>query len=200
VNVTEHDPFETDALYASWRDERARSGKRLRDWIAERPEYAPDFVCWASAAALMERAEVPYAALDEITAEEAAAAVIREMRARYETPISDLLTAVHARGLTVGDLARHLRVGPPLVVKLRQRLVRFAGIPDRLCTQLGELLGVGPHQIRDYLRQPPSLARGAVYKADEAPTVAVQEEWAAAVRGCPGMTASDRALWLDTEA
>ena len=59
-----------------------------------------------------------------------------------------------------------------------------------------EPLDVTREQVRAYLNQTPTLAAGALYKADAAPQAAEQQPFAQALAACPGMSEEQKAFWL----
>ena len=85
-------------------------------------------------------------------------------------------------------------------MKLEYRHLRVASLPSALITQIADTLQVTGEQVRAYLQQSPTLAPGASYKnSNGVPQVAAQEEFAQAIRACPGMTDDQKNRWLSAE-
>jgi hypothetical protein len=51
-------------------------------------------------------------------------------------------------------------------------------------------------EVESYLRQPPTLAASASYKADEMPAIGTQEDFAASLAQDTDLTQAQRARWL----
>jgi hypothetical protein len=75
-------------------------------------------------------------------------------------------------------------------------LFAFDSLPAALIAALAQSLARTENEVAAYLRQPPTLARGASYKAASAPAVGVQEEFAPALARDPDLTNAGRARWL----
>ena len=204
---------EREALYMVWRRDRELTTPRpLRRWIADYPHFADDFVTWATDFPLIQdaahRAENPQAAVyraenyaEEARLEKVGRSVVAEMRAQYgmaAPPLVSLSEAARRRNLRLKEVAERVGIGLPIVSKLEQRLLQFATLPDALIRRLAETLEIGTETVRDYLRQPPTLAAGAAYQytGKAAPQVAQQEDFAEAIRSCPGMSEAHKQAWL----
>jgi hypothetical protein len=192
-----------DRLYSAWKDDRQSAAPMtLREWTARYPVYGAELTQWASAAPVVECEEDLSGAQIERTeqrAREIGLNVIAARRARYSVApvaLSDIYGTARARGLDPRTLAANLGVGLPIVAKLQQRLIRFSTIPAALIERLSIELQVTVQQVSDYLRQPASLAAGASYKSNGVPQAAAQEDFSAALRSCPGMTADQKQRWL----
>jgi transcriptional regulator with XRE-family HTH domain len=200
--------IEKETLFLEWRQDREQAVPRpLKHWIAEYPSFADDFVSWAVDLPLMQgdlyRAADP---TEEARLGKIGRSVVAEMRARYgmaHPTLTSITEAARQRNLRLKDVAERVGVGVPIVSKLEQRLLQFATLPEALIQKLAETLEVGAEAVRDYLRQPPTLAAGAAYQytGKAAPQVSVQQSFAEAIRSCPGMSESDKQVWLaDIEA
>lgn len=194
---------EREELYMVWRQDRELTAPRpLNRWIAEYPNFADDFVTWASELPLLQAAQ--YRAANpamEARLATVGRSVVAEMRAQYgmaPSPLVSLMEAAKRRNLRLKDVADQLGVGVPIMSKLEQRLLQFSTLPETLIRKLAETLEVGSELVRDYLRQPPTLAAGAAYqyKGKATPQVAGQQDFAEAIRSCPGMNAAEKQVWL----
>lgn len=194
---------ERETVYMLWRRDREQAAPRpLQRWIAEYPRFEPDFVTWATELPLMLAAE--YRADDPVEERRLAQvgrSVVAEMRAQYglaHPPMVSLTAAARQRNLRLKDVADRLGVGVPIVSKLEQRLLQFASLPEALILKLAETLDLAAETVREYLRQPPTLASGAAYQytGKAAPQVQAQQDFAEAIRTCPGMTEAHKQVWL----
>jgi transcriptional regulator with XRE-family HTH domain len=126
---------------------------------------------------------------------------VAEMRAQYgmaHRPLTSLLEAAREQNLRLKDVAERLGIGVPIVSKLEQRLLQFTTLPETLIQKLAETLDTAAENVRDYLRQPPTLAAGAAYQytGKATPQVQAQQDFAEAIRTCPGMSEADKQVWL----
>ncbi len=200
--MTQTAEWERDALFAAWSEDRETPmPKSLADWIAAYPGYAGDLARWTVEAPVIECAE-------QGSADPAADAraltigrqLVAEMRAKAlaaaPARLESLLEAAKQRGLTPKTLAERIGVGLSTVAKLQQRHFQLASLPAELIRRTADALQVSADQVRDYLRQSPTLAAGASYKSDGVPRAAAQEDFADAVRACRDLTEAQKAFWL----
>jgi hypothetical protein len=98
-------------------------------------------------------------------------------------PITTLLAAAKAEGLSVQDLAERASLSVPLVLKLDRRLIRAATIPAAVVAGVAQALRRDVAAVSAYFLQGgPRFAAGASYLAPEAPSLAGQEDFLDAVR------------------
>jgi hypothetical protein len=194
---------ERETLYMVWRQDRELTLPRsLQRWIAEYPNFADDLVTWATDLPLLQ--PVVYRAEDlaeETSLAKVGRSVVAEMRAQYGMVAAPLVSLSEAAGrgnLRLKEVAERIGIGLPIVSKLEQRLLQFSTLPEALIRRLAETLELGTETVRDYLRQPPTLAAGAAYQytGKSAPQVAAQQDFAEAIRSCPGMSEADKQAWL----
>lgn len=195
--------MERETLYMVWRQDREQAAPRpLKHWIAEYPSFTDDLLTWASELPLMTTTLYR----TDTTAEEArlgkvGRSVVAEMRARYgmaHPALTSLTEAAQQRNLRLRDVAERVGIGVPILSKLEQRLLKAATLPETLIQKLAEALELGTEAVREYLRQPPTLAAGAAYQytGKAAPSVTNQQDFAEAIRSCPGMSDADKQAWL----
>jgi hypothetical protein len=194
---------EKESLYMAWRRDREQATPRpLQRWIADYPEFTEDFVAWTTELPLLRAAEYRTPDPDdEARLARVGRSVVAEMRAQYgmaHPPLVSLTDAARRRSLRLRDLAERLGIGMPIVSKLDQRLLQFATLPESLIRKLAETLELGTEAVRDYLRQPPTLAASAAYQytGTTAPQVSAQQDFAEAIRACPGMSEAQKQAWL----
>lgn len=189
-----------DALYVAWSEDRqSRTPKPLAAWLDEYPDCAEDLLRWTADTPIQESASLYTDSEGETRTREIGRQVIAEMRARYSAapaPLVGLVIRAKERGLNAKTLAERLGIGITLVAKLDQRHLRVTTIPARLLAELAEALDSTFEQVRDYLRQPPTLAAGAMYKSDGIPQVGEAVDFAEAVRASRDMTPERKAYWL----
>jgi len=186
-------------ILAAYSDAAARpGGTRLEEWVRRYPQHERTLVQYAVYDLVFERG-VPCG--EETPAQEALflarAKTIRErmMADPPKAPLTGLLEAAKARGLSVAALARELQLGVPEVVKLDRRLLRAAALPKKLVERLAQALHLTFAEVAAYLRRPPTLSAQASYRADRAPRLAGQEVFADAIEASRNLTDEQKAYW-----
>jgi hypothetical protein len=178
----------------------------LQDWTARYPEYAEQLADLAADAAL-ERyippapAEVDQERLLQV-ALDAAQGVLE--RARAERPavaavraeLPGLVARAGEVGLNICQLADRTQLSVTLVGLLDRRLVRFASIPREVVDALASALQTRAASVTQYLQQSPSFAPSASFRAESAPTLPPQQDFAEAVRQDPTLDENRRATLL----
>lgn len=199
----ENNSLERETLYMEWRQDREqRTPRPLQHWIAEYPSFADDLIGWAAELPVMQAALYRTADADEeARLARVGRSVVAEMRARYgmtQPTLTSLTEAAKQRNLRLKDVAERVGIGMPILSKLEQRLLTFATLPETLIQKIAEALELGAESVRDYLRQPPTLAVGAAYQytGKAAPQVTAQQDFAEAIRACPGMSEESKQAWL----
>jgi transcriptional regulator with XRE-family HTH domain len=194
--------WERDALFAAWSaDRQAEAPRPLADWITAYPDHAEALVLWSVEAPITDCAlHAPEDPAADARVLALGRQVLAEMRARQTAAaparLESLLETAKKQGLTPKTLAERLGVGLSLVAKLQQRHLRFATIPAELIQRMADALQVSADQVRDYLRQSPTLAAGASYKSDGVPQTTGQEDFAQAIRNCRELTEEQKGFWL----
>lgn len=188
-----------NAVLAAYSDAASRpGGTRLEEWVRRYPQHEHALVQFALHDFIFEHGLL-YG--EESPAQEAlflarAQAIRERMIAGQRKPaLTGLLESAKARGMSATDLARELRLGVPEVVKLDRRLIRASTLPRRLIDHLAQMLQVSFAEVATYLRRPPTLSAQASYKADQAPRVAAQEEFAHAIAASHALTEAQKAFW-----
>jgi len=126
----------------------------------------------------------------------------RTLAAAFPVPAGalSLSAARRARGLSLAQAARSLRLGVDVLDKLEKGRILAATVPSRLLNELATLLALPLQQVRACLDRPtpamaPALRRQRA--ASTGPTTAAPQTFADAVRRSPGMTDEERAEWLE---
>ena len=162
----------------------------LAEWIGRYPQYAQELTDFTLSWSVAERVPLDQ---DELPAEETAAlvarhmSVVREIIARQSPSavqaIKGLLAEARVRELSVRQLAEKTGLSVALVTKLDRRLIRYASIPRQVVADIAEALGREAQAVARYLQGGALLAPSVVsYRADEAPSLPEQQEFADAVR------------------
>jgi hypothetical protein len=184
---------------AAYEDAKAAYGSvDLPAFVEARPECRDEIIDYASYQFVFENGAVYNAELLAPKAEErllARAAAIRAKRERNAPAIASLVEAAKNRGLTVPALAQMLRLSPLEVSKLNQRLFRPDSVPASLVRRLAETLDQTFEAVSGYLRLPPTLSAQASYRAEAAPRVAEQSDFADAIDSSRPLAPEDRAYW-----
>jgi hypothetical protein len=182
----------------------APSHAALTDWVRLYPHYAAELTeftaQWSLLATLPPPAGAPTP--DEALLVQRGMASLQALLQRPEAsaaaqPLTTILDAGRARGLSVHDLAGRAGLSVALVLKLDRRLVRAATIPAAVVAGLAQLLGRDVAAVSAYLQQGgPRFASGASYHAPQTPALAGQEDFAAAVRADLSLPEDRRAALL----
>ncbi len=180
---------------------QAGTDANLADWTGRYPQYARDLVRLAA-----ERWEGP----NTLAAEDAGAdarmlaighAVLNTRRQEAQAaPLTSLVTAAKARGLDAETVAARLHLPVAYFWKLHRRLFAPDSLPRTLVTEIAQALGSTTDEVAAYLRQQPTLAAGASYRADTSPRVGAREDFAATLAADSELTPAQRARWSETEA
>jgi hypothetical protein len=207
---TENDTFSSDEILVAFAEalEVSATPAVVRDWMGRYPaqakaiaRYAADrlrpatgfgqaFGDGAVANSPVSAARLRQIAGEVVAARRAASAV------HGVSPLRSLLDAAKERGLAAEAAAARLDVPFGVFVKLHRRLVAPESVPAAFVRRLAETVGRTADEITAYLRQPPTLAAGASYRADAAPTVGAQESFADALRSDPEATSAQTERWL----
>ncbi|PMP74700.1 MAG: XRE family transcriptional regulator, partial [Roseiflexus castenholzii] len=114
-------------------------------------------------------------------------------------PIQNLTDLRKARHMTVGRLARHLKLPVDLLARLERGKVRVATIPERLIERLAGALQTTSSVIRAALLAPPPISANARLNAEdgivepEEPVVSFAQAFADSAP-----TDEEYAAWADT--
>lgn len=198
-----------DEVLTSFAQEYAAGSASLSDWAARYPQYARDFARYAADrwagetetstvqpdAALLARVRTGRLA----AARAARESVVARQAAVPTTALSTLLGVVRAKGLTPEAVSDTLGIPYALFFKLHRRLIAPDSVPRSFVRALAEAVERTTDEITAYLRQPPTLAAGASYRADDKPTVGEQEAFADALRSDPDSTEAQRTRWQNAE-
>lgn len=111
-------------------------------------------------------------------------------------PLTSLLQAAQAQGLSAGEFARAVRLDVFLLARLEQRLIRAASLPRALVEQIAHTLDRSAADVALYLRGRPSFAAGAHYKARQAPQVGAPVDFSVALAASSPDT---RAAWQGSQ-
>lgn len=179
-------------------------GANLTEWMNRYPAQARELARFAS-----ER----WTGEDKTPAQPQAVARIREIglaslqarrtaeAATFATggALTNLVAAATAKGLDADAVAAKLQVPYALFFKLHRRLIAAESVPASFVRSLADTIGRTVDEVSAYLRQPPTLAAGASYRADDTPTVGAQEDFATALRSDPEATDEQISCWLGEE-
>lgn len=191
MNAT-YDTASADAVLIAFDD--AGPSADLADWTRRHPEHARLLVRFAAERRFASSAQP---GSDLAAADERIRAIGREvLNAARPAPLTSLVLAARARGLTADALAVVLDLPVACFWKLHRRLFAPDTVPRALLAALADALARTENDVAAYLSQPPTLAQGASYKAASAPSVGSQENFAHALARDPDLTETARARWL----
>lgn len=112
-------------------------------------------------------------------------------------PLQNLTDLRKARHMTVGRLARHLKLPVDLLARLERGKVRVATIPERLIERLADALQTATSVIQAALLAPPPASTGARLNAEDG-IVEPEETVVSFARAFADSAPTDeeRAAWL----
>jgi hypothetical protein len=96
--------------------------------------------------------------------------------------IESILSSAKKLGLEAPGLADATGLSVVLVMKLDRRLIDFGSIPEKILDVLASALHTATAVVTKYLQQPPVLAMGARFRANENPKVSEPQNFFDAVR------------------
>lgn len=158
----------------------------LREWASEYPQHAEELadfsVAWGMVLAARPTTE-EMASEDVSEAVQRHLAAIRQIAVKKEgIALKGIISEGQAAGISTMQLAKAVGLSVPLITKLDRRIIRFASVPGEVIERIASVLGREAATVRRYLQGGPMLAPNASYKADEAPSLPAQEEFAHAVK------------------
>jgi hypothetical protein len=173
----------------------------LGEWIGRYPAHSADLARAAAARWAGEPVGVPALSGDALATAHIRTLGREAFAALRPAPrLTSLLETARARGIGPQTVAARLSVPYGLFIKLHRRLIAPDTIPATLIRNLAESLERSVDDIAAYLRQPPTLALGASYRADSAPKTGAQESFADALDADPEATDAQRAAFRDAGA
>ncbi len=195
ITGAENLDHDADAVLVAFVGELERGAASVADWSGRHPRLGRDF---ARLAAQNFAGGDTAPENDPLTAERLGR-IARNTLLRYKAAYlgADALTALidKERGITAARLSEATRLPVPFIAKLNQRLFTLASLPPALIGRLAETVGRTADEVAAFLAGPPMLARNAAYRSDDAPTVAAQEDFVAALRADGSVTAEARAIY-----
>jgi hypothetical protein len=98
-------------------------------------------------------------------------------------------------GLTAAKIAQAIALPLPFVAKLNQRLFTASSLPAALVGRIADAIGRSTDEVIGFLAGPPTLARSAAYRSDDAPVVGEQEDFQAALLADDSVSAEAKATY-----
>lgn len=161
----------------------------LQRWMRRFPQYASELSRFSAAWTFSEHLPVDTAtaAIDDdrwrAIGREAMLRAVAENHAAYAPSVPASLTELmQEQGLSRPQLAREAGISLALLRKLELRLIGTARLRPELVGVLADRLRTSAQALTAYFQQPPALASGAQYRAEQAPAVGRVEEFDEAVR------------------
>jgi hypothetical protein len=180
----------------------------LVDWIRRFPQYEQEItdftVSWSRIARLPPS---DAAQVDEETLVLRGMSIVRNLVHTHQqqgagaaqvevSSISGLLSEGGRVGLKLRSLADAVDMSQALVREIDRRLILLASIPSEAIQSFARVLRCTPEVVTRYLDGPPRFATGVQHRADEAPALAEQRDFFAAVRDDTSLSDERRARWL----
>lgn len=185
--------------------EASGSSTTALEWMKRYPSHARQFAQFASeykGTSFRPLGEASYSApISATRIRQIGMEAVRAKRAAMaqnvsNSPMRSLLAAAGEKGMDGAGAAAALEVPFGVFVKLHRRLIAPTSIPAAFLQKLADTIGRSIDEVSAYLRQPPTLAAGASYRADDTPTVGNQETFADALRSDPEATGAQQTQWL----
>jgi hypothetical protein len=177
----------------------------IADWIRQYPDYERELMGFAASWSLMK--SLPSTRMPSLVDEETLVlrgmSIVQNLLHKQSDAqpvttgtIEGLIETGRKEGISPNRLATEAFLGIALLRKLDRRLIRFATIPAEVIAALAAVLHRDTSAIASYLARPPTLAAGMRYRAEHAPELAEQEDFAVAMQMDPTMSSPDRERWL----
>ena len=171
----------------------------LNEWIERYPQYARELTDFTAGWSVVEHVAVSDAELASQDVEDAVVrhmGIVRQVVARQRggqaeqaataqtegVALRGLIAEGQASGVTMRRLAEQAGLSVSLLTSLDRRLVRYASIPGEVISTIAAALGRDVKAVSLYLQGGPRFAPGASYRADKAPRVPDQQDFAQVVR------------------
>lgn len=184
-----------DALLTAFAQDVETGAATVADWGNRYPALSRDF---ARIAADAFAGAAPEAAPDD-RLQSVLMNALRKHRSAFNGAAAMVSLVDKERGITAARIAQTIALPLPYVAKLNQRLFRVATLPARLLERLAVAVERSVEDVTAYLSAPPTLARGAAYRADDAPTVADAEDFALALRADTSVSPETRTFYTENE-
>ena len=207
-NIKNIEEADRDEMLIAFSQSVEAGNGNAADWMQRHPAHADDIARFAadrwaagSAPAHLAQSDASAAAIaamgmDILRSLRPQTASVTQMAPVAVRPLTSLVAAAMAKGLDADEAAAALSIPQPLFVKLHRRLIALESVPRAFVSALAETIGRTADEVSAYLRQPPTLATGASFRADDTPTVGGQESFADALRQDPEATGIQRERWL----
>lgn len=122
-----------------------------------------------------------------------ALAMIKE---QSKQPIKSILEEATASGKNIRSLAETLELSIPIVLKLENRLLEFATIPQEIIVRLSEIIKCSSEAVASYLQSERQFISGANYKSEGQPELPPKQDFSDAVRTDPNLSDEQKRRWL----
>jgi len=193
-NTTVDTEQNADALLTAFAEDYETGMSTVADWSAQHPALSRDFARVAADTF----AGTPEAAPDD-RLHSVLMNALRKQKSAYLGASAIVSLVDKERGITAAKIAQALALPLPYVAKLNQRLFQAVTLPARLVGRLADAVERSVEEVTAYLSQPPTLARGAAYRADDAPTLADAEDFAAVLAGDDTVSLETRNFYAQNE-
>jgi len=184
----------------------------LAEWIARYPQYERDLieftVAWIQSEELPElpddrkdlnaRLQGGLSIVQEIYEKRSAEDQAQNQQSRAK--MVSLIMDGSLLGWSTDQFARQINLSVAILRKLENRLMNAATIPTELIKLISDSIQRDPSEIIAYLRQPPMLQAGQMYKSKQPPIIGKPQDFFDAVRNDGELTDEQRIYWLSFES
>lgn len=175
-----NDPISSEEeVLLAFSTESKRDRSTLERYLAQYPEHTSALMDCALEL-LMLPAEISPVWMADGTVEASWEKFRGQLNATAEATVETLFAKLTPPAFK--SLATRLGINTLLLLRIRDRGIRAASIPDAFTRRLATELGASFKAVADYLACPPSLAPSSAFRAPGKPTAAGQVEFSDAVK------------------
>ena len=174
MSVIETNNGDMDAILVAFAEATKEGGTTVAEWSDQYPTLARDFARIAAD----NFAGDPQEAVDTAQLERlrvVGRARLATLRTQQAAPLASLLNATQGR--TAPILAEWIGLPVAYIAKLERRLFALESLPRVLIEKIASAVDRSVDDVTTFLSGSPTLARGAAYRSDNAPTLGKQEDF-----------------------
>lgn len=174
MSVIETNSGDVDAILVAFAEATKEGGAKVAEWSDRYPTLARDFARIAADSF----ANDPQETIDTTQLERlrtVGRTRLAALRTQQTAPLASLLNATQGR--TAPVLAEWVGLPVAYIAKLERRLFALESLPRVLIEKIASAVDRSVEDVTVFLSGSPTLARGAAYRSDNAPTLGKQEDF-----------------------
>lgn len=193
TTVAENLNIEADEIVTAFANALENGGANVADWSGRYPQFGRDFARIAAQNFAGPNSVEDNAATERL--QRVAQNTLRKYKTAY-LGVQPLVSLVDKEsGITAAKIAQAIALPLPFVAKLNQRLFTASSLPAALVGRIADAIGRSADEVLGFLAGPPTLARAAAYRSDDAPVVGEQEDFQAALLSDASVSAEAKATY-----